>query len=58
MIESFDKFDEKNQIFCELMQTVAIFSFFSLFFFFFLEETRPRVETEGMTLPQPPESAV
>ena len=22
---------------------------------FFLEETRPRVETEGMTLPQPPE---
>ena len=25
--------------------------------FFFLEETRPRVETEGMTLPQPPESA-
>ena len=25
--------------------------------FFFFEETRPRVETEGMTLPQPPESA-
>ena len=24
-------------------------------FFFFLEETRPQVETEGMTLPQPPE---
>ena len=23
--------------------------------FFFKEETRPRVETEGMTLPQPPE---
>ena len=24
-------------------------------FFFFKEETRPQVETEGMTLPQPPE---
>ena len=28
----------------------------SLIFFFF-EEARPQVETEGMTLPQPPESA-
>ena len=25
--------------------------------FFFKEETRPRVETEGMTLPQPPEKS-
>ena len=29
--------------------------FFSFFFLFFARETRPRVETEGMTLPQPPE---
>ena len=27
MIESSDNFDEKNQIFCELMQTTAIFEF-------------------------------
>ena len=28
---------------------------FSAVSFFFKEEARPRVETEGMTLPQPPE---
>ena len=32
----------------------SFFSFFS-FFLFFERETRPRVETEGMTLPKPPE---
>ena len=32
-----------------------MFFFNAFFFFFFFEETRPRMETEGMTLPQPPE---
>ena len=38
---------------------MAFFLFSSLFFFFFFfeEEARPQVETEGMTLPQPPGSA-
>ena len=45
---------------CTPLHRSLISKFSSIFFFFsfLLEETRPRVETEGMTLPQPPESAV
>ena len=40
-----------------LSQRIAIHLSILSFFSFFLEETRPQVETEEMPLPQPPEGA-
>ena len=40
-----------------MLPDAAISDPVSFLFFFFLEETRPQVETEGMPLPQPPEGA-